>query len=175
MAEWNVIMFLCSPSLADLDAMVNSGLYINDLSMHDFSRDLILASSQKSNNLKEALEIEMEKTKEMETAMKLLDIEMKRSDELLAQMIPASVADKVKSGFNPIDTCEVFEQVTIVFNDVPAFGDICRKCDGMKIVLILNTMFGIFDILSDRNNVYKVETVKDSFVGVSGAPEKVSF
>jgi len=27
---------------------------------------------------------------------------------------------------------------------------------------------------TDRNNIYKVETVKDSFVGVSGAPERVS-
>ena len=52
--------------------------------------------------------------------------------------------------------------------------DICSKCDGMKIVSTLNTMFGIFDNLSDRNDVYKVETVKDSFVGVSGAPVKVS-
>ena len=38
---------------------------------------------------------------------------------------------------------------------------------------MLNTMFGMFDYLSDKNEVYKVETVKDSFVGVSGAPEKV--
>ena len=68
---------------------------------------------------------------------------------------------------------QVFEQVTIVFNDVPAFIDICAKCDGMKIVETLNTMFGIFDLLSDRNGVYKVETVKDSFVGVCGAPERV--
>ena len=68
----------------------------------------------------------------------------------------------------------MFEQVTIIFNDIPAFLDICTKCDGMKIVTMLNTMFGIFDNLSDRNDVYKVETVKDSFVGVSGAPEKVS-
>lgn len=44
MAEWNVIMFLCSPSLPDLDTLAFSGLYINDLSMHDFSRDLLLAS-----------------------------------------------------------------------------------------------------------------------------------
>ena len=51
--------------------------------------------------------------------------------------------------------------------------DICTKCDGMKIVHTLNTMFGMFDYLSDKNEVYKVETVKDSFVGVSGAPEKV--
>ncbi len=44
----------------------------------------------------------------------------------------------------------------------------------MQIVVMLNTMFGIFDHLSDRNGIYKVETVKDSFVGVSGAPERVS-
>ena len=63
--------------------------------------------------------------------------------------------------------------MTIVFNDIPAFLDICAKCDGMKIVETLNTMFGMFDHLSDKNGIYKVETVKDSFVGVSGAPEKV--
>jgi hypothetical protein len=44
MAEWNVIMFLCSPSLSDLDTLSFTGLFINDLSMHDFSRDLLLAS-----------------------------------------------------------------------------------------------------------------------------------
>ena len=58
--------------------------------------------------------------------------------------------------------------MTIIFNDIPAFLDICTKCDGMKIVTMLNTMFGIFDNLSDRNEVYKVETVKDS-------PTKESF
>lgn len=47
MAEWNVIMFLSSPNLKDLDTLDSSGLFINDLSMHDFSRDLLLAS--KSN------------------------------------------------------------------------------------------------------------------------------
>ncbi len=78
MAEWNVIMFLCSPNLPDLDTLAFSGLYINDLSMHDFSRDLLLASSQQSNELKDALEAEMSKTKEMEESMKKLDDEMRR-------------------------------------------------------------------------------------------------
>ena len=128
--------------------------------------------SQQSTELKDALESEMEKTKIMEQSMKKLDQEMKKGDELLAQMIPAAVADKMKSGASPVDTCEVFEQVTIVFNNIPEFVDICTKCDGMQIVEMLNTMFGIFDVLSERNDIYKVETVKDSFVGVSGAPEK---
>ena len=62
--------------------------------------------------------------------------------------------------------------VTIVFNDIPMFGDICKNCDGMQIVAMLNQMFGMFDVLSDKNKVYKVETVKDCFVGVAGAPER---
>ena len=64
--------------------------------MHDFSRDLLLASSQQSNELKDALESENEKTKLMEESMAKLDIEMKRSDDLLGQMMPKSVAQKIK-------------------------------------------------------------------------------
>lgn len=38
MEEWKMIVFLGTPQMADLDAMTKVGLYINDLSMHDFSR-----------------------------------------------------------------------------------------------------------------------------------------
>ena len=41
MAEWGVIMFLSSPILSDLDSLNVNGLYVNDLPMHDFSRDLL--------------------------------------------------------------------------------------------------------------------------------------
>merc|ERR1712088_925285 len=139
MPDWNVVMFLCSPALKDIEQLASSGLYVCDLSMHDFSRDLLLASSQQSNELKDALNAEVEKTKD---------------------------------GASAVDTCEIFEMVTIVFNDIPMFGDICAQCDGMQIVNMLNSMFGMFDVLPDKNKVYKVETVKDCFVGVAGAPEK---
>jgi len=172
MADWNVVMFLCSPAIKNLDDLNFAGLFICDLSMHDFSRDLLLASSQQSNDLKDALDSEMEKTKLMEESMLKLDEEMKRSDLLLSQMMPKSVSEKVKNGASPVETCEIYESVTIVFNDVPLFGEICTTCDGMQIVEMLNIMFGIFDNLSDRNGVYKVETVKDCFVGVAGAPER---
>ena len=68
----------------------------------------IISGSQKDSSLKEALEAEQEKTKHMAETMKKVDYEMKRSDELLAQMIPKAVAEKVKSGLNPVDTCEVW-------------------------------------------------------------------
>ena len=38
MPDWNVVMFLGSPSVRDLEALAAAGLFICDLSMHDFSR-----------------------------------------------------------------------------------------------------------------------------------------
>lgn len=55
MADWNVVMFLCSPAISNVEQLASSGLFICDLSMHDFSRDLLLASSQQSNELKESI------------------------------------------------------------------------------------------------------------------------
>ena len=36
--EWHMILFLGTPVMRDLDDMIHTGLFINDLSMHDFSR-----------------------------------------------------------------------------------------------------------------------------------------
>lgn len=45
----------CLCSMESLSAMFKTGLYINDLSMHDSSRDLVLAGTQQSEELKRAL------------------------------------------------------------------------------------------------------------------------
>jgi len=42
MEEWKMIVFLGTPQMNDLDAMIRVGLFINDLSMHDFSRYLLV-------------------------------------------------------------------------------------------------------------------------------------
>lgn len=43
-------------SMENLERMFEAGLYINDLSMHDCSRDLVLAGTQQSAELKMALD-----------------------------------------------------------------------------------------------------------------------
>ena len=58
MSDWDLILFLASPVLNDIASLERAGLYINDLAMHDFSRDLIFSSGQKSDSLREALQIE---------------------------------------------------------------------------------------------------------------------
>lgn len=107
MENWRMIMFLGTPVMPDLTSLIKTGLYINDLSMHDFSRDLMLAGTQQSVELKLALDQEQQKSKKLEESMRKLDEEMRRTDELLYQMIPKQVADRLRRGENPIDTCEV--------------------------------------------------------------------
>lgn len=38
MDNWKMIMFLGTPVMPKLTSLISTGLYINDLSMHDFSR-----------------------------------------------------------------------------------------------------------------------------------------
>jgi guanylate cyclase len=38
MDNWRMMMYLGTPVMPDLNSLITTGLYINDLSMHDFSR-----------------------------------------------------------------------------------------------------------------------------------------
>ncbi|KAK9497305.1 hypothetical protein O3M35_004648 [Rhynocoris fuscipes] len=171
MDSWKMMVFLGTPLMPYLEYVSDIGLYMNDLSMHDFSRDLMLAGTQQSATLRLALEQEQEKTNKLEDSLAKLAEERRRTDQLLYQMIPESVADSLRKGLSPVHTCQKFHSVSILYSDVVKFTEICSKITANEVVSMLNGMYSIFDGLTEEHNVYKVETIGDAYTVVSGAPD----
>lgn len=51
----------------------------------------------------------------------------------------------------------MFDSVSILFSDIVTFTEICSRITPMEVVSMLNAMYSIFDTLTERNKVYKVE------------------
>ena len=174
MKDWEQMLFLACPMMPDLNNLVWSGLFINDLSMHDYSRDIMLATTQEKIQMKMTLQTMEKKSAKLDEQQKKLAEVMKKSDDIIAQMLPKSVADDLAKGKSNADICKSYECVTMLFSDVVTFTIICSKLKPTQVVQLLNNMYTLFDFLCDQNAVYKVETIGDAYLIVAGCPNKAA-
>jgi len=174
MKEWECILFLACPMMKDLNNLVWNGLFVNDLSMHDYSRDIMLATTQEKIQMKMLLSAAEKKADFLNAQKKKLDEVMKKSDDLISQMLPKQVADELAKGKTNEEICMAYEMVTMLFSDIVTFTVICSRLKPLQVVALLNNMYTLFDFLCDQNAVYKVETIGDAYLIVAGCPVKAS-
>lgn len=171
--ESDCVLFLCSPSVANLDELSRRNLYLSDIPLHDATRDLVLLSEKFEAEYKLARKLEILNDQLQQTYIELED-EKKKTDKLMYSILPASVANELRHQ-RPVPANK-FECVTILFSGIVGFSEFCQNhsdaIGAMKIVKYLNDVYTKFDdLLKNNPNVYKVETVGDKYMAVSGLPE----
>ena len=85
-----------------------------------------------------------------------LETSIKKTDELLYQMIPKSIADKLRNGEPPLNTCQEYDSVSILFSDIVSFTPMCSRLSAMDVVCVLNSVCTAYDKLCVKHRVYKV-------------------
>eukprot|EP00980_Cylindrotheca_fusiformis_P001367 scaffold343_cov94-Cylindrotheca_fusiformis.AAC.3 len=75
------------------------------------------------------------------------------------------------SGDAPL--ADLFPSVTVVFADIVGFTSWSSAREPQQVFVLLETIYGAFDKIAYRYNVFKVETVGDCYVAAVGLPEPV--
>lgn len=123
--------------------------------------DVISAFMQMFNQIYEA-------TTERQRAEQALRLEKEKSEKLLLNILPQTIAEKLKH--QPSFLAERFEQATILFADITDFTGLASEIFPTELVSLLNEIFSTFDRLVERYGLEKIKTIGDAYMVAGGIP-----
>jgi class 3 adenylate cyclase len=92
----------------------------------------------------------------------------RRSEELLINVLPTPIAERLKAGEQPI--ADQLAEVSVVFADIIGFTEIVAALEPGELIALLNEIFTRFDRLAERHGLEKIKTIGDAYMAVAGAP-----
>lgn len=100
----------------------------------------------------------------------MLDLERKKADKLLLNILPVSIADRLKESEEVI--ADHFASATVMFSDIVGFTALAERLPPAEVVSRLNRIFSAFDDLAERHGLEKIKTIGDAYMVAGGFPEQ---
>lgn len=97
-----------------------------------------------------------------------LKIAREKSEKLLLNILPASIAEQLKH--RPDTIADSFDKVAVLFADIVGFTELATRISPIELVDLLNQIFSIFDKLAEKHQLEKIKTIGDAYLVVSGLP-----
>lgn len=108
--------------------------------------------------------------REIVRAEAAMELEYERSEALLANILPASVADRLKDPARNI-IADKYDDASVLFADIAGFTERASDMEPDQLILFLDRLYGDFDALVDKHGLEKIKVSGDSYMVVSGVPQ----
>jgi adenylate cyclase len=108
--------------------------------------------------------------REIDRAEKAMEAEYQRSESLLANILPASIASRLKDPTRNI-IADKYDDASILFADIAGYTKRASDTTPTDLVRFLDTLYTDLDALVDKHGLEKIKTSGDSYMVVSGVPK----
>jgi class 3 adenylate cyclase len=104
--------------------------------------------------------------KTIRTQLAEIDLERAKSESLLLNILPVTVAARLKADGGAI--ADAFGDVTVLFADIVGFTRMAERLTPVEVVRRLSDLFSAFDDLAEHLGVEKIKTIGDAYMAASG-------
>ncbi|KUH65774.1 adenylate cyclase [Mycolicibacterium novocastrense] len=107
--------------------------------------------------------------REIRRARLAMEAEYERSERLLANILPATIAERLKDPTRTV-IADRYDDASILFADIAGYTERASDTNPCDLVRFLDRLYTDLDALVDRHGLEKVKTSGDSYMVVSGVP-----
>ena len=162
---------IVSSGLDDLEAVARCiALGAEDYLLKPLKTEIFRARVSATLERKRLRDIERLRLIQLQHERRLLELEQDKTERLLLNVLPRSIASRLKQGERTI--AERYDDVTVLFADVVDFSSWAGRTDPEYLVSLLNDLFSRFDQLAGERGLEKIKTIGDSYLAVGGLPER---
>ncbi|ORV96712.1 adenylate/guanylate cyclase domain-containing protein [Mycobacterium kyorinense] len=107
--------------------------------------------------------------REIARAEAVMEAEYERSETLLANIMPASIAARLKDPARNV-IADKYDEASVLFADIAGFTERASDTNPAELVRFLDRLYTDFDALVDKHRLEKIKVSGDSYMVVSGVP-----